>query len=218
MARYLITGATRGIGRALVDQLATHEVIAVGRSRSALATVPAAERVVADLADPASLAAALPAFDRLDGLVHCAGALAYGPVREASVDEWWRVLTINVVAAAELTRLLLPALTAGGGTIVFANSGQGLTAAANLPAYAASKHALRALADSLRAEEPAVRVSSVFLGRVATDMQRELRAAESQTYTASDYIDPVTAAALIASVLQSPADAAVTDVTLRPNG
>src|SRR3978361_1091492 len=61
MPRYLITGATRGIGRVLVDQLAPeHDLIVVGRSAEALAELPATERIVADLSAPGDLAATGP--------------------------------------------------------------------------------------------------------------------------------------------------------------
>ncbi len=247
MGRYLITGATRGIGRAVLDLLAGqsavvdagtrasggsiggygvaeqaggwiggHELIAVGRSSAALRELPVAHRVVADLADPAGLEAAVPAFDRLDGVVHCAGVARRGDLQSSSVAEWHRQLALNVIAPAELTRLLLPALRAGRGTVVFVNSGQGLAAAANSTIYASTKFALRALADSLRAGEPSLRVSSIFPGRVATDMQRALREQEDGPYEPSSYLQPSTVAAAIVSALTAPPDAVVADVTLRP--
>ncbi len=95
-----------------------------------------------------------------------------------------------MVAVAELTRLVLPALRAAGGTVVFVNSGAGRRAAAPGGSYAASKHALVAVAEALRLEEPQVRVTTVFPGRVATDTQRELRAYEGDEYDAGDYLQP----------------------------
>ncbi len=274
MGRYLITGATRGIGRAVVDLLAGqggagpevdgsgadapgvqdsgldgsgvdasgvgvfdadgsggdtadvagqgrgriggHELIALGRRSTALRELPVAHRVVADLSEPAGLEAALPAFDRLDGVVHCAGVAQRGALQSSSVAQWQRQLAVNVIAPAELTRLLLPALRAGRGTVVFVNSGQGLTAAADSTIYASTKFALRALADSLRAGEPSLRVSSVFPGRVATDMQRALREQEGGPYEPSSYLQPSTVAAAIVSALTAPPDAVVADITLRP--
>ena len=216
MARYLITGASRGIGRVLVDVLAAdHEVIALGRSEADLRALPVADVVVADLANPGALADALPELGHLDGVVHCAGMASRATLADSDVDRWNRHLTLNVVAPAELTRLLLPALRAAGGTVVFVNSGQGLSASANSTVYAASKFALRAVADALRAEEPAVRVSSVYPGRVATDMQRALRAEEGGPYEPERYIRPDTVAAVIAAVLATPPDAVMAEVTLR---
>jgi NADP-dependent 3-hydroxy acid dehydrogenase YdfG len=217
VSRYMITGATRGIGRALVDLLSPSDsLIALGRTSDSLARLTVACRIVADLAQPDELADRLPKFESLDGLVHCAGVLDHAPVSRADVGLWRRSFDVNVVAAAELTRLLLPALRASGGTVVFVNSGQGLSAAPNLATYAATKHALRAVAESLRAEEPGIRVCSIYLGRTATDMQRTLRDAEQGTYDQDRYLSTVTVAQAIAGVLRLPADAVVTDLTLRP--
>ncbi len=111
-----------------------------------------------------------------------------------------------MVAVAELTRLVLPALRAADGTVVFVNSGAGRRAAApGGGSYAASKHALVAVAEALRLEEPQVRVTTVFPGRVDTDMQRELRAYEGGEYDAGDDLQPTTVARVIADALRRPA-------------
>jgi NAD(P)-dependent dehydrogenase (short-subunit alcohol dehydrogenase family) len=215
--RYLVTGASRGIGRALVELLApSHEVIALGRSPSALSSLPVADRVLADLSDPSSLASVVPRFDRLDGVVHCAGIAVLGVASTVDSADWARQFAVNVFAPAELTRLLLPALRAAGGAVVFVNSGQGQRVAAGWTAYAASKFALRALADGLRQEEPSLRVSTVYPGRTATDMQRATRAFEGLPYVADDYLRPSTVAGVIAQVLATPPDGVVPEVTLRP--
>ncbi len=217
MARYLVTGASQGVGAAVCRALADeHEVIAFGRSEESLAKTPAEQRVVADLGRPEDLAAQLPALDSLDGLVNCAGMLHYGRTEQFPVDQWRELMDVNVVAQAELTRLLLPALRASRGTVVFVNSGQGLSASARMGAYAASKHALRAVADALRSEEPEIRVGSLYLGRTATGMQRQLQSAEGGTYDESRYVRAETAAAVIAQMLLLPADGVLSDVTLRP--
>jgi short-subunit dehydrogenase len=220
MARYLITGATRGIGRVLVDQLAPeHDLIVVGRSADALAELPAGERIVADLSAPGDLAATAPALGglgRLDGVVHCAGMAVRADLADSSVAAWQNHLTLNVVAVAELTRLLLPALRAAAGAVVLVNSGQGRSASANSTVYAASKFALRGLADSLRAEEPLLRVTSVYPGRVSTEMQRALREQEGGPYEPERYLRPETVAGVIAQILATPPDAVITEVTLRP--
>ena len=218
MARYLITGATRGIGRALVDVLApSHELIALGRSAAALESLPVASRVVANLADPGGLSAAVPALDALDGVVHCAGVIRPGRVEELDVAAWREQFTVNVVAATELTRLLLPALRVAGGSVVFINSGAGRRARAGMTGYSASKFAMRALADGLREEEPSLRVSTVYPGPTATDMQRTVQLYDGGTFVASDYTRPETVAGVIAQVLATPADVVQTEVVLRPH-
>ena len=118
----------------------------------------------------------------LDVLVHNAGVAYPGRVAESIVDEWQATMTVNVVGAVALTLALLPALRAVGGHVVFINSGAGRTPSPGLASYSASKFALRAFADSLRADEPALRVTTVYPGRVDTDMQRDLVAYEGGDY------------------------------------
>jgi short-subunit dehydrogenase len=83
--------------------------------------------------------------------------------------------------------------------------------------YAASKFALRAIAESLRDEEPSLRVTTVYPGPTATDMQRTVQAYDGGTFVASDFTRPETPAAVIAQVLATPRDAVVTDVVIRPH-
>jgi NADP-dependent 3-hydroxy acid dehydrogenase YdfG len=224
MSTYLITGATRGIGRALVDELAGDDLILAARDSEALAmlckSLPSARPVAVDLARPQEIAAALSAArlpDRLDGIVHSAGIARFGRLAEMPPDEWAEQLAVNVVAVAELTRCTLPALRAARGTAVFVNSGAGRrVSGAGNGSYAASKHALVAVAEALRIEEPEVRVTTVFPGRTATDMQRELRAYEGAEYRAADYLPPERVARVIAGALRLPGDATIEDIRVAP--
>jgi NADP-dependent 3-hydroxy acid dehydrogenase YdfG len=152
----------------------------------------------------------------LDVLVHNAGMARVGPLVDTAVDVWRQMLELNVVAVAELTRLLLPALRAARGQVVLINSGAGLRANAGWGAYAASKFALRAFGDVLRAEEPDLRVTSVHPGRVATDMQREIRVAEGGDYQADQYLTPDAVADAVAYAVSAPACAQVQEVVIRP--
>jgi NAD(P)-dependent dehydrogenase (short-subunit alcohol dehydrogenase family) len=104
--------------------------------------------------------------------------------------------------------------------VVLVNSGQGLRPSANWGAYAASKFALRAYADVLRAEEGphGIRVTTVFPGRTATDMQRGVRAAEGGEFEPGRYLRPATVAEAIRFAVTAPDDAQVPDVVLRPGG
>jgi NAD(P)-dependent dehydrogenase (short-subunit alcohol dehydrogenase family) len=151
-------------------------------------------------------------------VVHAAGLVDLGPVAELPTSAWQEQLTVNVVAPAVLTRIALPALRAAGGTVVFVNSGAGLSASPSWSAYAASKHALRALADALRSEEQGygVRVSTVYPGRTATPMQQKVHDQEGRDYSADDWIDPATVAGAILHVLDLPPDATISDLTVRP--
>ncbi|MBA2956636.1 SDR family oxidoreductase [Nocardioides sp. MAH-18] len=223
MRSHLVTGAGSGIGavvaRTLLDR--GDDVVLVARSEERAdelrASYDGAAVLVADLAWPESVESlALPSA--LDSVVHAAGTVELGGVAELTVDDWATQLRVNLVAPAALTRVALPALRAARGTVVFVNSGAGLTAHPGWSAYAASKHGLRALADSLRGEEPDVRVSTVYPGRTATPMQEKVHAQEGKEYDAAAWIRPETVADAIVRLIDLPRDATVPDLTVRPAG
>jgi NADP-dependent 3-hydroxy acid dehydrogenase YdfG len=102
--------------------------------------------------------------------------------------------------------------------VVFVNSGAGLSAHAEWSAYAASKHGLKALADSLRHEEHGngVRVTSVYPARTATPMQVKVHQQEGKEYDAGRWIDPGSVATTILTAIDLPRDAEINDLTMRP--
>ncbi len=225
MPTHLLTGAGSGIGAALADVLHARgdDLVLLARSQDRADELTAryegAWGLVADLSDHASLARLeLPVA--LDSVVHAAGVVELGPVAKLSPLQWREHVDVNLIAPAELTRLTLPALRSSRGTVVFVNSGAGLRANPDWAAYAASKHGLRALADSLRAEERdhGVRVTSVYPGRTATAMQERVHEQEGKEYDAGDWMRPETVADAIRHVLDLPRDATIPDVTLSPNG
>ena len=208
LAKGLSTGAHAA------TQVITPGAVASPARNASVTTIPL------DLTEPRRIEAALamagiPA--RLDGVVHAAGVVHLSPVAELEADEWMEHLSVNLVSAAEMTRLLLPALRAAEGHVVFVNSTAGLRANPEWSAYAASKFGLRALADSLRAEEPSLRVTTVYPGRTATEMQRKVRAQEGHPYAEDDFAAPGTVARVLVAALETPRDAVVSDVTVRPN-
>lgn len=223
MASFLITGVSRGIGRAVTERLIGegHLVYGIARSVESAAGLQLAGLVGLDLRElaqiPAALAGLLDQVATLDGLVHCAGIVRAGPLASATPEDFTDQFAVNVAAAAEVSRLWMPALRAVAGTVVFVNSGSGLNARPPLSAYGSSKFALRGYADALRQEEPGIRVCTVYPGRTGTGMQRQVRLAESGDYDPANYLRPETVAGVIASVLMLPADATITDLTLRPS-
>jgi short-subunit dehydrogenase len=225
MATHLLTGAGSGIGAVLAERLLERgdSLVLLARSTERAhdlrSDLPDATVLVADLADAATVegvADQLP--EQIDSVVHAAGVVDLGPVAELSVEDWQSQLAVNLLAPAVLTRLCLPALRATRGTVVFVNSGAGLVAHPHWAAYAASKFGLRALADSLRAEEQehGVRVTTVYPGRTATAMQERVHRQEGKEYDASAWIDPATVVDAILHVLDLPGDATVSDLTIRP--
>ncbi|ORT55258.1 SDR family oxidoreductase [Streptomyces sp. CB03238] len=227
MATHMITGAGSGIGAAVARRL--HErgddlvLLArdAGRAKELADTYPGARTLVGDLAGPDRLSWAfshqtLP--DRLDSLLHIAGVVDLGRVGDLTTKAWRSQLEVNLIAPAELTRLLLPQLRVSQGHVVFVNSGAGLNAHAEWSAYAASKHGLKALADSLRQEEHGngVRVTSVYPGRTASPMQAKVHQQEGKEYDASRWIDPESVATAILTAIDLPRDAEINDLTVRP--
>lgn len=226
----LVTGASAGIGRAVALGLAADGVAVhlLARRPDPLAAVAAeiaasggsATVVPADMGDEAAVRGAARSLNAgpLDILVHAAAVIAIGTVAEAPVAELDRQWSVNVRGPWLLTQLLLPALRARRGDIVFVNSSAGLAAAAGVSQYAATKHALKAIADSLRAEVNAdgVRVMSVYPGRTATPMQEGLHLAEGKPYRPASLLQPDEVAATLLSALRLPPGAEVTDLRIRP--
>lgn len=222
MKTALITGGSRGIGRAIAHALAAdHHLLIGGRDAHAVADVvtqlPSAQAFVCELTDADAVAAAVAGIDSLDVLVHSAGAGPLGSIAETPPELWRETLEVNLIAPANLTRLLLPALRVANGQVVFINSGAGFTARAGWGAYAASKFGLRALADSLRAEEDGtVKVTSIHPGRTATDMQRSIREHEGATFDPDALLAPSAVAASVRLAVDAPANASIDTLTIRP--
>jgi NADP-dependent 3-hydroxy acid dehydrogenase YdfG len=109
-------------------------------------------------------------------------------------------------------------LVSSKGQVVFINSSLGLKARAGVSQYAATKHALKAVADSLRDECNAsgVRVCSLYLGATATPMQAAIRAKQFREYKPQRLLQPDDVASLVISVLALPRTAEVTDIMVRP--
>ncbi|BBY03466.1 SDR family oxidoreductase [Mycobacterium seoulense] len=222
MPTALITGAGGGIGSAIATALApTHTLLLAGRPSDRLDAV--AQRLGSttfplDLTDSGDIEAACEIVDELDVLVHNAGMSIPGHVAESNIDEWRATFAVNVLGPVELTLALLPALRRARGQVVFINSGAGRNVLSGMASYSASKFALRAFADSLRADEPELRVTTVYPGRTDSEMQRELVEFEGGTYDPSKFLRPETVAAAVASVVATPPDGHVHEVVLRPRG
>lgn len=229
--RVVITGASSGIGRAVALGLARQEAVlhVLGRNEAALTELARQARSwggeahvhPVDLTEEGALretAAALGARGGIDVLIHSAGAVSLAPVAEATMADFDLQYTLNVRVPFLLTQLLLPNLKRTRGQIVFINSGAGLSAHAAWSQYAASKHALKAVADALREEvkEDGVRVVSIYPGRTASPMQARVHELEGREYEPERFVQPESVAAMVLAALSLPPTAAVTDLSVRP--
>lgn len=223
---HVVTGASSGIGAAVARALYLRgdELILVARNderaHELTTAYDGARVVVADLTQPDHLESRLAAGTlppRVDSLLHIAGVVDLSPVADLPFDQLREQIDVNLVAPVVLTRAWLPALRAARGLVLFVNSSAGLSASAGWSAYAASKFGLRAVADSLRAEEleHGVRVTTVYPSRTATPMQAKVHEQEVSAYDASRFVRAESVAASILHVLDLPADAAIPELTIR---
>jgi NAD(P)-dependent dehydrogenase (short-subunit alcohol dehydrogenase family) len=177
MPTVLVTGAARGIGKALVVHLSAHgwNVVAGVRSEADASVVAAlhpdrVSPVLLDVTDDGHLAAlpdALP--DRLDAVVNNAGVAVAGPVETVSLDDWRKQLEVNLIGQLAVTQVVLPKLRASRGRVLFISSLNGQVAMPLLGPYCASKFALEAAADALRVELKAWGVPVVLIEPAQTD-------------------------------------------------
>ena len=227
----VVTGASSGIGRAISLALAVQgaALCLVGRRLETLEAVAEQARTTAQVRcyrtdltrdeDISELAARLQrVFESIDLLVHSAGVHSLGKLEDAPVEDFdWQYRT-NVRAPYVLTQALLPMLRLRRGQIVFINSSAGLSARANVSQYAATKHALKAVADSLREEVNAegLRVLSVYPGRTASPMQAIVHEMEGRPYHPERLMQPEDVAAVVLNALSLPRSAEVSDIHIRP--
>jgi short-subunit dehydrogenase len=228
----VITGASSGIGKAIALQLAAQGVnlCLVGRNLETLQEVADKAETFgtksfcyqADLAIDKEIYRFREKIEHDFGwvnlLIHSAGVISIGNLETAAIEDFDRQYRINVRAPYLLTQTLLPMLKTLRGQIAFINSSVGLTAKASVGQYAATKHALRAIADSLRAEVNAdgIRVLSIYPGRTASPMQKEIFAIEGKPYDPNFLMQPEDVASVVVNSLSLPRTAEVTDIEIRP--
>jgi NAD(P)-dependent dehydrogenase (short-subunit alcohol dehydrogenase family) len=191
-SRVIVTGASRGLGRALAEAFGQEgaRVVVTATSPARLeGTLGRLRRhgaeghgIALDLSDPDSVAAAaaeaLAVLGRVDALINNASLLGVRrPLADYPLDEWRRVVEVNLTGTFALTRALLPGL-ADEGTIV--NVTSGAAGRAGWGAYAVSKLALEGLTDMLREElaDRRIRCVAVNPGPVRTEMRAAAYPAE----------------------------------------
>jgi NADP-dependent 3-hydroxy acid dehydrogenase YdfG len=197
-------------------------VCAVSRTGRGLAFVddPGIMTFVVDLTVDSEVTALVDDLARRVGdvsiLVHSAGLWIPGRLESAGVADLDAQYRINLRAPYLLTQLLLPALRATRGHVVLIDSAA--TGRAGVGQYAATKFALRALAESMRDELNAdgVRVTSVHVGRTATDLQKAVHQAEGKQYDPDRLIQPEEVASTVLMAVTLPATAQLSELWLLP--
>jgi NAD(P)-dependent dehydrogenase (short-subunit alcohol dehydrogenase family) len=227
----VVTGASSGIGQAIAIALSAKgaHICAIGRNPAGLAKTIDTARLFSqatafqiDLTVEQELQPLLKHLEhagRLDILVHCAGAFRQDRLEHARIEDLDLQYATNVRVPYLLTQCLIPWLTSSLGQIVFVNSSAALQAKRpEVGQYAATKHAQRAIAESLREElnPKGIRVLSVYLGRTATPMQENLSREEGRTYQPELLLQPEDVASTIVHSLLLPPTAEVTDISIRP--
>jgi NADP-dependent 3-hydroxy acid dehydrogenase YdfG len=231
--RSVVTGASSGIGKAIAIAIASTggSLCLVGRNRARLEEVAKVSRETAGsvLVHAADLSAngAVEAlaerlkqeFMALDILVHCAGIHSTGTLESTPVRELDSLYQTNLRMPFALTQALLPLLRMRQGQIVFVNSSQGIQAKGTTGLFAATQHALKAIADSLRQEVNAdgVRVLSIYPGRTATPRMQALYEVEGRPYRPELLLQAEDIAQVVLDTLQLPRTAEITNIEIRPH-
>lgn len=175
----LVTGANRGLGRALVHaalERGARKVYATARDISGLTATPRVVPLQLDVDDPASLAAAATQATDLTLLVNNAGTLRSGGVLAATPEQITREFSTNVFGTLAATRAFVPALERSRGAVVNVLSVVSLGNMPGLGVYSAAKAASYSLTQALRAElaKRGVRVHAAFPGAIDTDMVKDM--------------------------------------------
>jgi len=174
--RVLVTGAARAIGRATAEVLTArgHEVVATARDATSLKDLKVDRILNLDVSDDASVAAAVHAAGELDAVVNNAGRTGYGPLEDYPLDDIVQVLDVNTLGPLRLIQAVVPQWRRrGSGVIVNVSSVQGRIATPLEGVYAASKHALEALSETLHYElgHFGIRVVIIEPGYIAPGMK-----------------------------------------------
>jgi NAD(P)-dependent dehydrogenase (short-subunit alcohol dehydrogenase family) len=165
----LVTGAASGIGKAVAARFAACGASVVGVDVNA-----DSECAYIDVTDEAAVGSAFDAAERrgnLTDVVHCAGIVRFSPIRDLALEEWRRILDVNLTGSFLIGREAARRLRSGG-SLTFVSSIGGLRSDAQKAAYTASKFGVTALTQSLGREliVDGIRVNSVCPGGVRTPM------------------------------------------------
>jgi NADP-dependent 3-hydroxy acid dehydrogenase YdfG len=228
-----VTGASSGIGEATAHSLAKEgcNVVLAARREDRLRSLAEAlgEGTLAaptDVTDPAACAAlvarTIERFGALDILVNNAGIGLNGTIAEGDPEAWRRMFEVNVLGVLYLTRAAVRLmLRQGAGDVVFISSLSGRRVPrADSTVYAATKHAITAVAEGLRMDvhERGVRVINVEPGLVRTEFPESSYASAQEYYAEKEYspLEAADVAAAVVYAVQQPPRVSVNEILVRP--
>jgi len=199
----LITGTSRGLGKHLVSIF----------EEAGYGILPHRGRMDGDLRDENVISdlGSLAVDYNIDILINNAGVYINKPFSEMTAEEFREVIDINLLSVINLTNAVWPIFKRKkSGTVVFINSVAGKRGSSGESAYCASKFGLKGFADSLRYDglKDGVRVVSIFLGAMETDMTKNKRG------NPKHYIDPLNVAKIILSLCRDYTRAEITEITI----
>ncbi len=233
----LVTGASSGIGEAIVEQLVARgcRVVAAARRLERLESLaarlgPLCLPVALDVADAASVASLLerlpPEWRGIDILVNNAAHDVGGkvPFGEGALEDWHRIIETNVQGMVRMTRTLIPGMLAcGGGQIVNLGSTSGIAATPNDAAYIMSKHAVNGFSKALRLDYLGkLRVIEILPGLVRTGFAetrwRGDRRKAAEFYDgAAETLRPADIASCVLFALEQPENVTIAELLVLPS-
>jgi NAD(P)-dependent dehydrogenase (short-subunit alcohol dehydrogenase family) len=223
MKRYLVTGASRGIGRAIAEKLAAPDVALLLHGRDAIALADTCHAVKSNCAAVTSLVHDLATSEGignliaqvgdapLDLLVNNAGIAIVKPLAEITDVEWNRTLGVNVIAPFLLTQRFGPRMPPGS-SIVNILSIAAKTGFPNWSAYCMSKFALEGFSQSVREElrDRKIRVINIYPAATDTDIWNAIEG----DWPRRKMISAEQVGSAVAYALSRPADVAVENITV----
>ncbi len=230
----LITGASSGIGAALARELGkagARLMIGARRTDRLAALKQEVEAVSGTIAMRALdvtrrqdmedfVRAALDAYGRVDVIINNAGVMPLSLMNALKVEEWDRMIDVNIRGVLHGIAAVLPVMNAqGGGQIINVSSIGGLYVVPTAAVYCATKYAVRAISDGLRQENRQIRVTCVYPGVVESELADTITdpvAAEAMVSYRSIALKPEAIATAIRHVIDQPADVDTSEIVVRP--
>lgn len=230
----LVTGASSGIGEATARVLANagatvvlgarrtdrleslaREIVAGGGKATCRSLDVTSREDVQAFAD-----AAIEAFGRIDVIINNAGIMPLSPMASLKVEEWDRMIDVNIKGVLYGIAAVLPVMNRqGSGQIINVSSIGGLAVSPTAAVYCATKFAVRAISDGLRQENEKIRVTCVYPGVVKSELAETITdpvAAEAMKTYRQIALKPEAIAMAILYAVSQPADVETSEIVVRP--